>query len=138
MRPYPIDSPEAAARIVALALVADGRLDRDELAQVEALGVYQQLGLSRAGWHGVLNAFCEDLLASPRQTWGDACRVDPLTLQHLLSEVADPRLRECVLALCLAAAEADAEISDGEALVLGAAVEQWGLQAQMMRAGAPA
>jgi hypothetical protein len=138
MRPYPTDSPQAAARVVALTLLADSHLDRDELEGAEALGVHDQLGLSRSEWHAVVNGFCADLLATRRLTWGDACRVDPLTLQQLLAEVADPALRERVLALCLAAAEADAEVSDGEALVLAAAVEQWGLQAQMMRAGAPA
>lgn len=131
MRCYPIDSPQAAARIVALAAMADGHLDRRELDHLERIGVHDQLGLTRADWHDVLQALCEDLLACTRLTWGDACTVDPLTLQHLLAEVHDPALRERVLALSLAAAEADAQVTDGEALVLAAAVERWGLQHRM-------
>ena len=42
------------------------------------------LGLTREQWHDVLHALCENLLACTRLTWGDACSVDPLTLQHLL------------------------------------------------------
>ena len=128
MRCYPIDSPQAAARIVALAAMADGHLDRRELDHLERIGVHDQLGMTRADWHDVLHALCEDLLACTRLTWGDACSVDPLTLQHLLAEVHDPALRERVLALSLVAAEADAQVTDGEALVLAAAVERWGLQ----------
>ncbi|MCP5284972.1 MAG: TerB family tellurite resistance protein [Burkholderiaceae bacterium] len=131
MRCYPIDSPQAAARIVALAAMADGHLDRRELDLLERIGVHDQLGMTRADWHDVLHALCEDLLACTRLTWGDACTVDPLTLQHLLAEVHDPALRERVLALSLAAAEADAQVTEGEALVLAAAVERWGLQHRM-------
>lgn len=132
MRCYPTDSPQAAARLVGLAALADGHLDRQELDLLERLGVHEQLGLSRADWHAVLHELCVDLLACTRLTWGDACQVDPLTLQHLLAEVHDPALRETVLALSLAAAEADHRISDGEALVLTAAVERWGLQHRMI------
>lgn len=128
MRCYPTDSPQAAARIVALAAMADGHLDRCELDHLDHLGVHTQLGLTRAEWHAVLHELCEDLLACTRLTWGDACSVDPLTLQHLLAEVHDPALRERVLVLSLAAAEADSRITDGESLVLAAAVERWGLQ----------
>lgn len=138
MRPYPTDSPEAAARLVALAMLADGHLDRSELARAEALGVHAQLGLDSAGWHAVLHGFCEDLLSTMRLTWGDACQIDPLTLQQLLAEVRDPALRERMLALCLEVAEADTVVTDGEALVLGAAVDQWGLQPAMIARTAPA
>ncbi len=131
MRCYPTDSPQAAARIVALSALADGQLDPQELDHLDQLHVHEQLGLTREGWHEVLHALCEDLLACTRLTWGDACSVDPLTLRHLLAEVHDPALRERVLALSLAAAEADAQVSEGEALVLAAAVECWGLQHRM-------
>lgn len=138
MRTYPTDSPEAAARVLALALLADGDLSRAELSRLDALEAHAALGLTRSELHGVLNDFCIDLLATTRQTWGDACRVDPLTLSQLLAEVQDPALRRRVLALCLEAVEADEVVSDGESLVLVSAVEQWGLQGLMMERAAPA
>ena len=97
---------------------------QDELVAAEA-------GQRLARAQDVLHALCEDLLGCTRLTWGDACSVDPLTLQHLLAEVHDPALRERVLTLSLAAAEADEQVTDGEALVLAAAVERWGLQHRM-------
>jgi hypothetical protein len=136
MRPYPVDSPQAAARILALTWLADGQLDDLGPMPVDRLTLPAELGLSITDGQQVLRDFMQDLQSSARQTWGDACGVDPLTLQHLLAEVASPALRKQVLGLCLAAAEADGEISDGEGLVLEAMVEQWGLQSQMMGTGA--
>ena len=127
MRSYPADSPQAAARLVVLAMLADGHLDRDELARAEALGVHEQLGLDRAGWHAVLHGFCEDLLSSVGLAWGGACQVDPATLQSLLAEVRDPALRERVLALCLEVAEADGRLTEGEGQVLAHAGLAWRL-----------
>jgi hypothetical protein len=138
MRTYSTDSPEAAARVVALALLADGDLSRVELARLDDLGAHEMLGLTRAELHGVLNDFCYDLLETTRLTWGDACRVDPLTLSQLLAEVQSPPLRSRVLSLCLAVAEADEVVTDGESLVLVSAVEQWGLQGEMLMRPAPA
>jgi tellurite resistance protein len=54
----------------------------------------------------------------------------------LMAEVERPALREAVLQLCVAIAEADGHVADGETLVLVAAVEQWGLQQQMFRGAA--
>ena len=54
-------------------------------------------------------------------------------LAGLLAEVSDPALRLEVLRLCLAVVDADAHLADGEELVMNAAVEQWGLQHEMLR-----
>ena len=45
--------------------------------------------------------------------------------------MADPDLRLKVMDLCVAIVDADAHVSDGESLVLGMAVEQWGLHREM-------
>jgi uncharacterized tellurite resistance protein B-like protein len=131
MRSYPRNSPEAAARLVALALLADGDLSRVELQTVEALQVHQRLGLSREALREVLHGFCEDLLSTHRP-WGASCRIDPQTLDSLLAEVDEPALRRLVLQLCVAIVEADQHIAEGESMVLVAAVEQWGLQQEML------
>lgn len=140
MRRYPRNSPAAAARIVAMTLVADGRLCRNEVAAIERLGVTTRLGLSTSELSGVVRAFCEDLLDIAHLTSADSCRVDPATMASLLAEVDDPALRAQVLALCLELAEADAHVDDGESTVLVALVEHWGLQRSMFepRAVTPA
>jgi len=134
MRTYPRNSPRAAARIVALTLVADGHLSPAELAVLDELRAHQQLGLPRSALHEVVHAFCEDLLLAMDMSWGDVCRIDDATLAQLFAEVDDPLLRERVLRLCVAVADADAHLADGEALVLGAAAVHWGLHRNLLEA----
>ena len=131
MRSYPTNSPQAAARIVALTMLADGHLAQSELDVLERQGAHDQLGLDRQGLQSVLHAFCEDLLHGAHLTWSDACRVDPRTLAQLMAEVDDPELRLKVLHLCLKIVQADNHIAEGETIVLGAAVEHWGLHREM-------
>ena len=131
MRHYPHNSPQAAARIVALTLLADGHLAPAELQVLERSHAHDRLGLGREELHAVLHGFCEDLLLGAHLAWGDACRVDPRTLSQLLGEVDDPDLRQTVLQLCLDIAQADEHIADGESVVLEAVVEHWGLHQAM-------
>jgi uncharacterized tellurite resistance protein B-like protein len=133
MRNYPANSPQAAARIVALTMLADGHLSKAELDAMERHGGYRQLGLEPEQLHDVVLALCEDLLHSANLAWADACRIDPYTLGRLMQEIDDPDLRRRVLALCVQVVEADAHVSDGETLVLTQAVEHWGLQGEMLQ-----
>ena len=92
----------------------------------------EQLGLSPQALHAVVQDLCEDLLSAASVTWADACTIDPAQQASLLAEVTDPVLQAKVLALCVAVVEADAHVSEGEAIVLGQAVEHWGLQQAML------
>ena len=132
MRTYPHNSPQAAARIVALASLADGHLCQTELDVLDRLDAHRQLGLLRSELHDVMRDFCEDLLSMSHSSWADACRVDPRTLDALMAEVDDPSLRRKVLRLCISVVEADETVADGESMVLIAAVEQWGLHREML------
>lgn len=127
MRNYPHNSPQAAARIVALALLADGSLCKREIDVLDRLDAQGQIGLGRSELHGVVHEFCEDLMCSMQLTWEDACRVDEHTLRALLAEISDPALRRLVLQLCRQVIEVDAHVSEGEALLLSSASAQWGL-----------
>ena len=131
MRSYPTNSPQAAARIVALTMMADGHLAKSELDVIERQGAHEQLGLDLETMQSVLHGFCEDLLHSAHLTWSDACRIDPRTLAQLMAEVDDPALRMKVLQLCLKVVQADDHVAEGETIVLGAAVEHWGLHREM-------
>jgi uncharacterized tellurite resistance protein B-like protein len=140
MRKYAQNSPQSAARIVALTLVADGDVGQDEFALLEALNVHQHLGLDRESMHEVFDSFCVDLLASKQLAWAEHCPVDACTRVELMAEIDDPALRRKVLDLCVRLAEVDGHIAEGEHIVLSAAVEQWGLHRQMLRqpdAGGP-
>jgi len=133
MRSYPTNSPQAAARILALTVVADGDIGDAELQWLDRLAVHERLGLARHELHALLDTFCEDLLSSDQLKWADACPVDERTLADLMGEIQDPDLRLKLLRLCVDLAEVDARVDDGESFVLSAAVEQWGLQREMLR-----
>jgi uncharacterized tellurite resistance protein B-like protein len=133
MRRYPVNSPQAAARIVALTVLADGDIGEPEIACLDRLAVHEQLGLSRHELHALMDRFCEDLLSSSQLQWADACPVDERTLAELMGEIQDPALRLKLLRLCVALAEVDAQVHEGESIVLVAAVEHWGLHHEMLR-----
>jgi uncharacterized tellurite resistance protein B-like protein len=133
MRSYPTNSPQAAARILALIVVADGDIGDAELQWLDRLAVHERLGLARHELHALLDTFCEDLLSSDQLKWADACPVDERTLAGLMGEIQDPELRLKLLRLCVELAEVDAQVDDGESFVLVAAVEHWGLHHEMLR-----
>ena len=125
MRSYPRNSPHAAARIVALALLSNGETKPTELAMLEAIQAHEQLALSRQEWHDVVHELCADLLASA--TRSAECLIDSRMIERLLAEVDDVTLQRLVLRLCTAVINADGEIDDGESIVLLAAIDRWGL-----------
>ena len=137
MRSYPANTPQAAARIVALTLVADGDIGDPEIQWLDRLSVHQQLGLARHELHELLDTFCEDLLSSGQLKWADACPVDERTLADLMGEIQDPALRLKLLRLCVELAEVDNQVDEGESIVLVAAVEHWGLHHEMLRSSSP-
>ena len=128
MRTYPNNSPQAAARIVALAMLADGQMSRSEIEVLDRLRIHEQLGLRPDELHSIVHSMCNDMLSTAELTWATACQVDPRTLAILMGEIDDPELRLKVLGLCVAVVEADGRVVPNEAIVLMAAVEQWGLQ----------
>lgn len=127
------DSPQAAAQIVALALVADGSVGEEELALLDSLSVHEQLHLSRDEMHQVMRDFCQEALSNPPSGWSHDCPLDEREVTQLMAQITQPALRQRVLHLCVQIAEADGEVVDGESLVLNAAVEHWGLHRQMLR-----
>jgi hypothetical protein len=129
MRSYPRNSPQAAARIVALSLLADGNLCRAELEALQHHDAHAQLGLSPAEMHTVVHDLCQDLLAASDMSWGGSSQVDAGTLAGLMAEVQDPQLQRTVLKLCIAVVQTDDHVAEGESAVLAAALAQWGLPA---------
>jgi len=131
MRSYPRNSPQAAARIVALAMLADGSLSKKELDTFDRLSVHTQIGLGKPEFHSVVQTLCEDLLSAAHSSWSEMCRVDPQTLAELMAEIDLPELRRKLIDLCVAVVEADGHVADGESIVLEAGLEHWGLQREM-------
>lgn len=133
MRTYPSNSPQAAARIVVLAMLADAQMCQAEVNVLNRLRADELLGLRPDELQCIVHSMCNDMLLTAEMTWADACQVAPHTLVTLMAEIDDPELRVTVLALCIAVIEADGRVVEGEELVLRTAIEQWGMQRWMMR-----
>jgi uncharacterized tellurite resistance protein B-like protein len=125
MRSYPRNSPRAAARIVAMTMLADGNFCRSELDVLARLRAHERLGLTPVELHGVVQEICEDLLSASHLAWSSACVIDPRTLADLMAEVDDPKLRSEVVQLCKAVVIADEHYADGEAIVMDAVAWHW-------------
>ncbi|MCK6414579.1 MAG: TerB family tellurite resistance protein [Giesbergeria sp.] len=127
MRSYPRNSPEAAARIVALIMVADGHVSRSEMAALDRLHASTLLDLAPADMARVLRELSEDLMCTAFAPWCSSCRISEELLQALLTEVDDTELRASTLALCREVAQADAHLSDAEESLLAQTAQLWGL-----------
>lgn len=127
MRSYPHNSPEAAARIVALVLISDGHVCRSEFDILKQLGAERELGLEPKPLAHIVHTLCEDLLAGGYETGLLIANVDDSTLASLMAEISDPDLQRKVLQLSLAVARADGHLADGETLVVEAARHHWKL-----------
>ncbi len=137
MHAYPIDSPRAAACVLALTLVSDGTISQDELNVVERLKMHEQLNLSRDELFDVFDTLRHDLIDNPQSNWVEPCPVDEREIAAVMARITSPFLRERILRLCIQVAEADGHIAGGEAVVLKAAVEHWGLHRQMLHTVSP-
>lgn len=138
LRPYPRNSPQAAARLVALAMLADGRLQQEEFIALERHDAWRRLDIAREEWNAVLLDLWEDLVSCTVGQAAPSCEVEAWVLDQLLADIDDPALRRTVLSLCVSVVESDEQVQDAEALLLTRTVEQWGLQRECLAAVTPA
>jgi hypothetical protein len=127
MRSYPHNSPEAAARIVALVLISDGHVCSSEFDILKQLGAERELGLEPHLLPHIVHTLCEELLLGGYETGSLMGNVDDSALASLMAEISDPALQRTVLRLSLAAARADGHLADGETVVVEAARHHWQL-----------
>lgn len=135
MRPYRRNSPQAAARILAITLLADGHVSQLEMDVLDHVQAHEQLGMQRHELHDVIHGVCEDMLSLSGLCWGDTCKVDADTLGQLLKDIDDPALRQKVLSLCVAVIEADTHVTEAESSMLATVMSHWhGYQAEHRQA----
>ena len=125
MRTYPTNSPQAAARVVALATLADGHFSRSELGALDRLGAASELGLTQAEFQQVVRHLSEDLMATAYGHWGTACQIDAATVEALAAEISDPSLQQRTLKLCLAVTNADFHVADAEESLIEILLQAW-------------
>lgn len=125
MRSYPTDSPQAAGRILALMLIADGNVCTSEISALTQQGAEPRLGLAEGSLGVLLRDLCEDLMMGGYQGGALSGYLDEDSLRGMMREVTSPPLQAEVIRLAHAAAGSDAHLAEGEAFILDAARRLW-------------
>jgi len=133
MRRYPTNSPQAAARIVALTVLADGDVATAELDLLARADVQAQLGLDRDALSTVLHDAFDDLEPGARMSMPNTCPVDEFILRDIVGEIEDPALQKRLLRLCIDIANSDGRVDIAECIIISSAMDHWGLQKEMFR-----
>jgi uncharacterized tellurite resistance protein B-like protein len=125
MRTYPHNSPEAAARILALVLIADGHACHSEFEALNQADGVRHLGLVPQKMSTVVQALCEDLRMEGFDGRTVHSHLGDALVSALLAEVDEPRLQAQVLRLAGKVVRADQHVSDGEVEMLEALSRAW-------------
>lgn len=129
MRRYRLNSPHAAARVVALTLLADGLVSRGELAALFRLSVFERLGIDCVDMEVLLEDLARDLRSLDTSAWDHTGDLHALAVRCVLDDVTDPELRQEVAEICREIALCESHLSDGEEAVLDLATSRWQLPA---------
>jgi hypothetical protein len=103
MRTYPRNSPQAAARIVALVLTSDGHVCSSEERALDKLDIAGQLGLLPEQFAQIVQALYEDHSVGHAPHAPMAGQIDTTLLATLMSEIDSPALQRKVMRLCVGA-----------------------------------
>lgn len=127
MRQYPSDSPEALARVVALALLADGAIEPGELEILKGSACCFRLGIDPCRFAKVVDEFCDDLVANGDCKPSGRYDLSAECVRELLMEVNDPKLRELALGMMLDIIGADGDLAHEETALIAQVVDCWKL-----------
>jgi hypothetical protein len=126
LRMYPVDSPRAKARLIVLALLADGRVDAAELDGLAKYRAFDELGITRDDFFQVLYDFCADAAGLPEGSGNYL--MSPALLETLFAEVGGARERQKLMRLIFDVIRSDGHLADGEARLFWQALDTWRLR----------
>lgn len=127
MRKYAKNSPKASARVVALAMMADGAIDRSEILLLERQNVVARLGLQEEQFDFIYYEYCTDMLASAQRHPSGLLELDKPGIKALLDEISDPVLQKKILRIMLDIVNADHRLTAGEASLIALTLEHWNI-----------
>ena len=127
MRHYPSDSPEAMARVVALALLADGAIDPGELEALKGSACCFRLGLDPCRFEQIVDEFCDDLLVCGNRKPTGQYDLSEECVHGLLDDINDPKLREQALGMMLDIISADGVLVHEETALIAQVIDCWKL-----------
>jgi hypothetical protein len=123
MKAYSVNSPEAAARVLAMAMLADGQYSMTEIRALDRQQAPARLGLTPEAFKAVVDGFCQDLLLAGGGQWTGT--VDPAIRDQLMAEITDRGLQDLILLQCETLMLADGHLADGEVDLLDALSAAW-------------
>jgi uncharacterized tellurite resistance protein B-like protein len=130
MRKYLIDSTEAKARIVAIALLADGSLDKSELDLLDRNAILERLGMSDDDFDRVVHDFCDDMLQYAGRNDCGELEIGREAIDLMLDEIGSRDLRKLLLRTIFEIVYADRRLSAGEAVLASQAMCRWHIDLQ--------
>jgi len=128
MRHYEADSTPAAARILALTVLADGGLDRDEIDAAMRTDLARRLGIGQLEFERILREYCDDLMLGAHYMDGMRLRLADEVLDLVLEDISEPALQQALLRAMQDIVSADGVETLAEVEVLGRALEKWGMK----------
>ncbi|MDD2989092.1 MAG: hypothetical protein PHI64_09035 [Zoogloea sp.] len=132
MRSYPTNSPEALARLVAMAILADGRLDNREVDWIKHNDTAALLGVDRDTLIQVLLDCCRDVINEAEQE--RVFLLEDHRLARLADDLTDPALQKVALSAMLILAKSDGSVSEGEETLLRFLMSRWSLSLEDLAA----
>lgn len=128
MRHYQTNSPKAAARILALALLADGAIDPSELRTLGRYAILNRIGVCEEDFDTVIHELCEDLLLYAQRSPSGNLEVGAESLREVLGDISNPSLQHKLLRAVMQIVNADGHMSGGEAVLVSVAADRWALE----------
>ena len=132
MRSYSTNSPEALARLVAMAILADGRLDNREVDWIKHNDTAALLGVDRDTLIQVLLDCCRDGINEAERERVFLLEDHPLA--RLADDLTDPALQKVALSAMLILAKSDGSVTEGEETLLRFLMSRWGLSLEDLAA----
>jgi hypothetical protein len=115
---------EAPARVLALLVAANGRIDEQELSVLDGLDAFERLGVSRQRFVAMVQECIDDIGAGLcERSW--LRTTDLMYVNRVLDAVGDEPLRLLVCRLCAAAITADGRISSDERMIYNHTLARW-------------
>ncbi len=135
MKTYSDNSPEAIARVLAMTMITDAKLDDRELDAMESFGIYARLGLTKEAFAIVVADYCDELVEAG-DIDGKINLMDHDRIEAILAPVTDAAHQLDVVAMVLAIVKADGGIHDTELELLRTILDRWDLSLEDIRAAA--
>lgn len=123
MKSLPLNSPDAAARLVAVAVIADGRLHDEEIVWLNRHLILDAVGIDRDHFAHLFVEFCRELVDEAEQE--RVFLLDDARLARMAAEITDQNLRKATLSAIVILSKADGRLAKGEQRLLQYLLRHW-------------